>query len=277
MKAAWGPDNNVSRRHFSAVAYYFARDLQKALGVPVGVSLACEGGTRCQYWTPMETFESKPEYKEWLDQAIHARANFMQIKAKFEVDQAEFIRKRKAKEKTGPHPAHYGRQACYYYNGNIHPIRNYTLRGAIWYQGERNSMTTKDAFEYRTYFPLYKSAEVKGSTMVIRFDHVGKGLMSNDGVALREFTICGEDPSSPEGSDAASWNFVPAEATIAGKTVVVSSPQVTDMFMPCPTHLEPPDLWTSGPLNLEPQPWLSHNIRTQLFDSSTVIDNERTQ
>jgi sialate O-acetylesterase len=308
LKTAWLPDNSVSRRHFSAVAYSFARDLQKALGVPVGISLACEGGTRCQYWTPMETFESRPEYKEWLDQAILARAHFEQIKAKFEADQAEFLRKRKAREEVGRHPTHYGRHPCYYYNGNIHPIRNYTLRGVIWYQGERNSMTTKDAFEYRTYFPLmieswrrafrhpdmpfyfvqlpkmalrdprdskvtresqlltaqnlknvnmvvtldvgepglhprtkrpigerlanvalaevydgeveyrfplYKRSDVKGATMVIRFEHVGEGLMSNDGEALREFTICGADQ-----------HFLPASAEIAGDTVVVSCPEI---------------------------------------------------
>ena len=75
-------------------------------------------------------------------------------KCTFDTDWAEWMRKREANEKTGRHPTHYGRHASYYYNGNIHPIRHFSIRGVIWYQGERNSMTTKDAFAYRTYFPL---------------------------------------------------------------------------------------------------------------------------
>jgi sialate O-acetylesterase len=154
-KAAWVVDENqFSRRHFSAVAYYFARNLQESLGVPVGISLAAEGGTKCQYWTPIEAFESKTDYKNYLELAQHARENFKEIKQTFETDVAEYQAKRKAGEKTGPHPTHYGRYPSYYYNGNIHPIRDYTIRGALWYQGERNSINTRDAYEYRNYFPL---------------------------------------------------------------------------------------------------------------------------
>ncbi len=310
LNSAWVADETkFSRRHFSAVAYYFARNLQQELGIPVGISLASEGGTKCQYWTPIEAFKGKPEYEEWLDEAIRVQDSFEQIRNQFEADKAEYFRKREAGEKVGAHPGHYGRQPCYYYNGMIHPIRHYTIRGTIWYQGERNSMTTKDAFEYRTYFPLmieswraafhhpdmpfyfvqlpkmgerdirdskvtresqmltartlknanmvvtldvgepglhpktkrpigerlakmalaevygkevdyqfplYLNSEVNGSSLVIEFEHVGEGLMSNDGQPLREFTICGADQK-----------FVSAKAEIVGKTVVVSSPGVS--------------------------------------------------
>lgn len=154
LPANWSADTNASRRHFSAVAYYFAQQLHKELRIPIGVSMAAEGGTKCQYWTPKEAFEEKPEYKKWLDLAHDAEKNFEKLKTNFESVRDEFMRKRKAGEKTGPHPTHYGRQPSFYYNGFIHPIKNFTIRGVIWYQGERNSLTTKDAFEYRTYFPL---------------------------------------------------------------------------------------------------------------------------
>lgn len=70
------------------------------------------------------------------------------------------------------------------------------------------------ALDYR--FPLYRSAEVKGATMVVHFEHAGQGLISNDGEPLKEFTICGEDQK-----------FVTADAKIVGDTVVVSSPDVS--------------------------------------------------
>jgi sialate O-acetylesterase len=308
-RSFWAVDNSGSRKHFSAVAYHFAHNLQKSLGIPVGISQASEGGTKCQYWTPLEAFKSKPEYKDYLELALDSKNRFQEIKQTFEVDVAEWLRKRKAKENAGPAPVHYGRYPSFYYNGNIHPIVNYTIRGAIWYQGERNSINTRDAYEYRDYFPLmiqswraafrnpempfyfvqlpklhprdnrdvpviresqlwtaqnlknanmivsfdqgeaelhpktkrymgqrltnmalaevygqevdyrfplYKSVETKGASMVVHFEHVGEGLVPRDGQALREFSICGADKK-----------FVKAEAKISGDTVVVSSPKVS--------------------------------------------------
>jgi sialate O-acetylesterase len=63
--------------------------------------------------------------------------------------------------------------------------------------------------------PLYKSAKIEGSKIVLQFDKVHNGLISNDGQPLREFTICGAD-----------HNFVVAEAKIVGNTVVVLSDDV---------------------------------------------------
>lgn len=64
-------------------------------------------------------------------------------------------------------------------------------------------------------FPLYKSSEVKDSTIIIHFEHVGEGLTSIDGEPLKEFTICGQDQY-----------FIPAVGEIVGNTVVVSNSKV---------------------------------------------------
>ena len=154
LPATWSADTNASRRHFSAVAYYFARKINQKLGIPVGISLAAEGGTKCQYWTPKEAFEGNHFHKEWLNQAIEASNDFETTKSTYEIEFASWLKKRKDGENVGRHPTHYGRYASFYYNGFIHPIQNFTIRGAIWYQGERNSLSTKDAYSYRTYFPL---------------------------------------------------------------------------------------------------------------------------
>lgn len=126
LPVRWLPDNSASRRHFSAVAYYFARDLQEAFDVPVGITLACDGGTKTQYWTPLEAFETQPEFAATLEEAREARNNFAQLEAKFEANKAEYFRKREAGEKVGAHPPFFGRLPCAYYNGMIHPIS--TLR-----------------------------------------------------------------------------------------------------------------------------------------------------
>src|SRR5262249_50484410 len=48
---------------FSAVAYYFGRDLQKARGVPVGLIHTSWGGTASEEWTSMKVLDAHPEHK----------------------------------------------------------------------------------------------------------------------------------------------------------------------------------------------------------------------
>ena len=63
--------------------------------------------------------------------------------------------------------------------------------------------------------PLYKSMKVEGKKIRISFAHTGSGLKSRNGRPLNEFQIAGAD-----------GRFVPAKATIDGKTVVVESDRV---------------------------------------------------
>ncbi len=63
--------------------------------------------------------------------------------------------------------------------------------------------------------PVYAGVAIMNGKAVVHFDHVGKGLEARDG-ALKGFAICGDDRK-----------FVWADAEIVGKTVVVSSSQVT--------------------------------------------------
>ena len=57
--------------------------------------------------------------------------------------------------------------------------------------------------------------EVKDNKIVLSFDHCGSGLKRLNGEILTHFKIAGADKK-----------FVAAKATIEGKTVVVSNPEV---------------------------------------------------
>ena len=61
------------------------------------------------------------------------------------------------------------------------------------------------------YGPLFQSAAVEGTSIRVRFTHLGGGLVTSDGGPLKQFAIAGADQK-----------FVPAEAKIEGDTVVVS-------------------------------------------------------
>ncbi|MFZ2654465.1 MAG: sialate O-acetylesterase [Victivallales bacterium] len=73
--------------------------------------------------------------------------------------------------------------------------------------------------------PTYDSMKIDGDKIVLSFKNIGGGLVLKDG-ELRQFAIAGEDPSSPEGSAAASKVFVWAKAKIDGDKVIVSCDEV---------------------------------------------------
>ncbi len=101
---------------FSAVAYYFGRELRKALGVPVGIVGAYRGGTMIEAWTPSAAFAGFPEVVQQL--------------------KGQFIHKPDAKSKS---PRDWPcNQPSVLYNANIHPVVPFACKGIIWYQGCSN-------------------------------------------------------------------------------------------------------------------------------------------
>src|SRR5438067_9282405 len=63
VKAQWKESNPETTPGFSAVAYYFGRQLQQALKVPVGLIDTCWGGSPAEVWMSEKTLSSNPEYK----------------------------------------------------------------------------------------------------------------------------------------------------------------------------------------------------------------------
>lgn len=57
---------------FSAVCFYFGRELRKHLGIPIGLIDSTKGGTRAQIWISLEAIENHPnadlQFSQWLEQ-----------------------------------------------------------------------------------------------------------------------------------------------------------------------------------------------------------------
>lgn len=139
---------------FSAAAYYFGRELNRQLGVAVGLIDASWGGTCIQTWTPPAGFAAVPALKgeyEVVQQgdprtAAH-QARLGQTLAEYENWLAAARQALAAKTLVPAVPAypgellppHHEQNATALYNGMIHPLCPFALRGAIWYQGESNS------------------------------------------------------------------------------------------------------------------------------------------
>jgi len=269
--------------NFTAVGYFFGRNLHQELDVPIGLIGSNWGGTRIEPWTPPEGFQHVPALSNIAD-------NLEDFPVKNENGSINH------------------QTPLALYNGMISPLLPYAIRGAIWYQGESNNgegmlyhekmkalidgwRTVWNDPEMPFYFvqlapyryngnpenlpaiweaqtatlaishtgmavtvdignvgdihprnkqdvgkrlalwalaqtygredlvysgPLYKSMEVEGASIRLRFDHVGSGLVARDDQPLSHFTIAGED-----------GQFVDATAEIDGDTVVVHADGVT--------------------------------------------------
>lgn len=139
---------------FSAVAYFFGRELHQKLGVAVGLIDADWGGTCIQSWTPPEGFASVPSLKHEsaLVQLADPRTALHQQRLAQTLDETErwlaaartALTQRALVPPMPTYPAellppHDVQNATALFNGMIHPLIPFAIRGAIWYQGESNN------------------------------------------------------------------------------------------------------------------------------------------
>jgi len=148
VPASWQECKPSTSSNFSAVAYFFGRDLQRALKVPVGIIHTSWGGSPAEVWMSERVLASNPEYKREI---LGAYANQMK---KFEETLAQFVQEEEAAKKEGK-PFTKRRpgtpwKPAQLYNGMIAPLIPFAIQGAIWYQGESNAGR---AWQYRTLFP----------------------------------------------------------------------------------------------------------------------------
>ncbi|MBL9213786.1 MAG: sialate O-acetylesterase [Opitutaceae bacterium] len=145
----WVACSPASVGNFSAVAYYFARDLHKRLGVPVGIVNSSWGGTQLEGWMSEETLKESPHaqqiFSRWetrLKEYPAAVSAHEKAQAKWETDRAAAQAAGKAfNRKKGPAPEGPGSRWIPggLYNAMIAPLVPYAFRGVLWYQGEANA------------------------------------------------------------------------------------------------------------------------------------------
>ncbi|MCB1231718.1 MAG: sialate O-acetylesterase [Verrucomicrobiae bacterium] len=142
---------------YSAVAFFFARKLHLDLGIPVGVIKSAWGGKPVETFTSREALNTLPGTKALVEVAVEADSRFDQDKAmaayetnlkNWESAMAEW-RKLSAEERQQKRPPRRPAepkraldtegQPGVLFNSMIHPFVGYTMRGAIWYQGEGNA------------------------------------------------------------------------------------------------------------------------------------------
>lgn len=156
----WVVCSPETARNFSAVGYFFARELNRELGVPIGMIQSAWGGTPAESWTSLPTLESNPllrpiveSWERSVQAYPQAARGYLQQMEQWEVNAA------RARAEGRPEPPRPNRptpprsnpwKPAGLFNAMIAPIVPYAMQGVIWYQGESNAGR---AYEYRTLFP----------------------------------------------------------------------------------------------------------------------------
>ena len=127
---------------FSAVAYFFARNIQADQHVPIGLIEADWGGTPAESWTSLQALSQDaslmPAFESWADLSDK---------------EPTAILERALEDKTRKDASDAGRPAPVFawrpelrswlpggtFNGMIAPLVKYRIRGFLWYQGESNA------------------------------------------------------------------------------------------------------------------------------------------
>lgn len=139
---SWTSSTPETAAQFSAIGYFFARELVAKQGVTVGVIDSTWGGTPADSWVSTEAFGGDPS----LLPAIAARAMFEKRQASKDAAIAAAQREDEEARKSGrPAPQHdwYPEQQSWrpagLFNAMVAPFTGYAVRGILWYQGETNS------------------------------------------------------------------------------------------------------------------------------------------
>jgi sialate O-acetylesterase len=184
VSGTWKVCTPASAGEFSAVGYFFAKELRAKYGRPVGLIGSYFGGTPAQAWTSLEGLKKEAALghyvEQWnqIDSAMSAAVlAYPGAKAKFDAEIAVWrakyakdldaaVKKWRLEEAThggnlpypqppepapiAPPPPEGGQNApASLYNGMIAPLEPYGIRGVIWYQGESNEALPD---EYHTLF-----------------------------------------------------------------------------------------------------------------------------
>jgi sialate O-acetylesterase len=151
----WQECNPDTVKSFTAVGYFFGRDLQKALDVPIGLIHTSWGGTRAEAWTSRPVLELHEEWKTEFPAYLQAKARYLTAFDKYIGDLKRFRDLMEKDEDPGSLPTaptfpRNPNSPSVLYNAMIAPLIPYAIKGAIWYQGESNA---GKAYAYRKLFP----------------------------------------------------------------------------------------------------------------------------
>lgn len=108
ITTGWDMAGGEALNNFSAIGYFFAKNLHRKLDVPIGIICSAVNGTQIEPWTPASAYKNNPVLKDKME----TENNFIN-----------------------------GVEAGKLYESMIKPLAPFALKGILWYQGESNAIS----------------------------------------------------------------------------------------------------------------------------------------
>ncbi len=155
IAGAWTVCNPDTVPGYSATAFFFARKLQRELGIPIGIIKSAWGGKPVETFTSRKALNTLADTRKLVAATLAAEKTYdpekamvahekrleswqAAVKAWNEKPAAE--RKRRPRKPAVPkRPLNTEGKPGVLFNSMINPFVGYTIQGAIWYQGEGNA------------------------------------------------------------------------------------------------------------------------------------------
>lgn len=120
LSGQWVSSSPKTNPDFSGTAYFFGSELRRELDVPIGLILCAWGATRIEPWIPEEAYQQDKEMTAYYKNSMAVTE-----------EQVEIMKK--SKRAWAP------LRPSTIFNGIVHPVIPYAIKGMIWYQGEANA------------------------------------------------------------------------------------------------------------------------------------------
>ena len=193
VQGQWVVTSPETAGNFSAVGYFFGRELHKAMGFPVGLIDTTWGGTEAEAWTSDAALSADPDLKVAADSWRQRVADYPNALDQYAQSLRDWEKNAEAAESGGKvaltmpatprDPRSNPWRESGLWNGMVAPLTPYAIAGTIWYQGESNAPF---GYQYRKVF----------STMIQQWrSSWGEGDFPFLFVQLASFTIA-SDPQN---------------------------------------------------------------------------------
>jgi sialate O-acetylesterase len=157
ISATWTECTPQTAAEFSAVAYFFGKEIQQREHVPIGLIDSTWGGTPVESWISMDAIGADaglmPIFDYWAQFTNELSHRDLELAREKREDEAAA----KAGQPRPKHPWHpdgISWQPAGLYNGMIAPLAPYQIKGVIWYQGETNSNPVRAPYYARFFSAL---------------------------------------------------------------------------------------------------------------------------
>src|SRR5262245_30929904 len=207
VDAKWVVCSPETIKDFSAVLYYFGRQMHQDLKAPIGLIHSSWGGTPIASWISGPALMGNTRLEPFLSYWQNMILRFPENQSRYE----QAVKKWEASGSQGARPAvplgpGHAHEPTTLYNAMIAPLVKYTIKGALWYQGEteagraqgdiygealmtlvgdwRRAFGQGDFPFYWVQLANYGNANKNGHWMLVQEGQVKATALRNTGVAI---------------------------------------------------------------------------------------------